>query len=262
MKTFYLGAHHPHWLARAGVPLFVSHRRLRGYKTLPRAIEHWALDSGGFSELTIEGKWVTTPREYVTAVRRYDNEIGHLAWAAPQDWMCEPVMLAKTGLTVADHQSRTVRNFLELQQLWGDDSPFMPVLQGWTLDHYLRCLDLYATAGVDLEAFPMVGVGSVCRRQATGEIGLIFETILKHQDLLLHGFGVKLRGLQEYGHLLNSADSMAWSYDARMSPPLPGCTAHKSCSNCLKYAMLWREKVDTMRYRHQLSLDLEVGDVA
>lgn len=257
MKTFYLGVHHPNWLASAGVPLFVSHRRLKDYKTLPRAVEHWALDSGGFSEISLLGKWETTPKDYVTAVRRYDNEIGHLGWAAPQDWMCEPDMLTKTGLTVAEHQSRTVHNFIELQNRWGDDSPFMPVLQGWTADDYLRCMDLYNTKGIDLEAFPMVGVGSVCRRQATGEIGMIFSTVLKHQDLLIHGFGVKLRGLQEYGHLLNSADSMAWSYDARRTTPLDGCTSHKSCSNCLKYAMQWRLKVDGMQYRHQLSFDFD-----
>ena len=45
--------------------------------------------------------------------------MGCLAWVAPQDWMCEPFMLQKTGLTVPDHQERTVRNFLDLRQLLG-----------------------------------------------------------------------------------------------------------------------------------------------
>lgn len=151
-----------------------------------------------------------------------------------------------------------------MQQLWGDndgESPFMPVLQGWTVDDYLRCMDLYNTAGIDLEAFPLVGVGSVCRRQATGEIGMIFQSILKHQDLLIHGFGVKLKGLQEYGHLLNSADSMAWSFGARNEPPMPGCT-HKACNNCIKYAMWWRSKVDRIQYRHQLTFDYDEAVVA
>ena len=39
-----------------------------------------------------------------------------LEWAAPMDWMCEPAMLARTGLTVEDHQRRTVANFLELRE--------------------------------------------------------------------------------------------------------------------------------------------------
>ena len=51
-------------------------------------------------------------------------------WAAPQDWMCEPAIIAKTGLAVVEHQRRTVTNFLELQAL-APDLPFIPVLHGW-----------------------------------------------------------------------------------------------------------------------------------
>jgi hypothetical protein len=103
-----LGAHMPHWLAELDVPLFVSHRRLAGRRTLPRARTGWALDSGGFTELSMFGGWRTAAEDYVAAVRRYATEIGNLEWAAPMDWRCEPVMLAKTGLDVPDHQRRTV----------------------------------------------------------------------------------------------------------------------------------------------------------
>jgi hypothetical protein len=49
---------------------------------LPRAAAGWALDSGAaFSELSLFGEWRTTPRQYVAAVRRYDDEIGKLEWA-------------------------------------------------------------------------------------------------------------------------------------------------------------------------------------
>lgn len=82
MISFYLGTHMPNWLETAGVPLFISHRRLSGRRSLPRAAHGWALDSGGFSELSLYGEWRTTPEEYVTAVRRYDTEIGRLEWAA------------------------------------------------------------------------------------------------------------------------------------------------------------------------------------
>jgi hypothetical protein len=57
----------------------------------------------------------------------------------------------------------------------------------------------------------------------------------------LHAFGLKRQGLGLARHLLKSADSMAWSYRARRSPPLTGCT-HKSCANCMIYALLWREE--------------------
>jgi hypothetical protein len=58
----------------------------------------------------------------------------------------------------------------------------------------------------------------------------------------MHGFGVKKVGLAKYGHGLASADSMAWSFRARRSPPLPGCT-HKSCSNCVHFALRWRDEL-------------------
>jgi hypothetical protein len=35
---------------------------------------------------------------------------------------------------------------------------------------------------------------------------------------------------------------MAWSFDARHSPPLEGCE-HSTCANCLRFALRWRERV-------------------
>jgi len=70
------------------------------------------------------------------------DEIGSLESAAPMDWMCEPFMLAKTRLTIAEHQLRTATNYLEMRSR-APDLPFVPVLQGWTLDDYLRCVALY-----------------------------------------------------------------------------------------------------------------------
>ena len=78
---FFLGTHQPGWLRTSTVPLFVSDRRLRGYKTLPKAMTQWALDSGGFTELSTHGSWDhgPAPREYADRVRRYRDEIGQLA---------------------------------------------------------------------------------------------------------------------------------------------------------------------------------------
>lgn len=110
--TFYLGTHEVSWLTNEIGPLFISHRRLALRKSLPRAATRWALDSGGFSELELHGRWVTTPTEYIDATRQYTADIGMLDWAAPMDWMCEPKVLARTGLTVEEHQRRTIANFL------------------------------------------------------------------------------------------------------------------------------------------------------
>lgn len=236
--TFFLGTHMPHWLESVDVPLFVSHRRLSGRRRLPVARTSWALDSGGFTELSMFGRWTVDPAEYVTAVRRYRDEIGRLAWAAPMDWMCEPAVRAKTGLTVAEHLDRTVANFLRLRDA-APDLPFVPVLQGWELSDYERCADRYAAAGVDLAAERTVGLGSVCRRQATPQIAAIVAT-LADRGLRLHGFGVKTLGLAAYGPDLASADSLAWSSRGRREP---GCApGHRSEANCLAFALAWRRR--------------------
>lgn len=257
VHTFYLGSHQPHWLATAGVPLFISHRRLAGRKTLPRAAAEWALDSGAFSELSLYGQWRTTVREYHRAVRRYDDEIGKLSWAAPLDLMCEPDMLSKTGLSVAEHQRRTVDNFVELQELWDGktyDNPYMPVIQGWLPDDYLRCVDMYEARGIDLTQYPIVGVGSVCRRQASSQIDTVISAILRRDpDMPLHAFGVKAGGLKIYGRKILTCDSLAWSYQARREPPLAG-HIHSSCANCLDYALTWRSRVLAVRPSQQLTL--------
>jgi hypothetical protein len=103
-------------------------------------------------------------------------------------------------------------------------------------------MDRYAAAGVDLQALPLVGLGSVCRRQHTGEISRITAT-LAALGIRLHGFGIKRRGLADYADSLRSADSLAWSYAARRRPPLPGCTAHRNCANCARYALAWRQRL-------------------
>ena len=161
--------------------------------------------------------------------------------------MCEDNVLQRTGLTVYDHQRHTVDNYVELCDLWATASdsecPFVPVLQGNDPASYLKCIDMYSDAGVDLLAVPLVGVGSVCRRQHTDEIRAVFEAILEREPRLwLHGFGVKSRGLQVYSEYLRSVDTMSWSLNARKNPPLPGCT-HRSCSSCILWAMRWRRKV-------------------
>ena len=58
-----------------------------------------------------------------------------LDWAAPMDSMREPAMLASTGLSVEDHQRRTVANFLQLRERGpeaGDTCRFSRVRRGPT----------------------------------------------------------------------------------------------------------------------------------
>jgi len=91
----------------------------------------------------------------------------------------------------------------------------------------------------------VVGLGSVCRRQATHGIATIVQT-LANAGIRLHGFGVKTKGLQTYGVHLASADTrLAWSYGGRR---VPGCRpGHKSESNCLSFALAYHDRVQHAR---------------
>lgn len=234
---FFLGVPEPSWLSHLGVPLFVSYNRLRRIKhKFPTARSIWALDSGGFTQLQTYGTWTVGAREYASDVRFWREEIGNLVWAATQDWMCEPEQVKRTGLSVAEHQRRTVRSYLDLQQI-APDLPWMPVLQGYTPEEYLRCIELYYDHGVDLCGLPTVGIGSVCRRQGTTEIADLVSMVAD-LGLKLHGFGVKSLGLDRFADRLVSSDSMAWSKAARYSPPMRG-HSHQTCANCPEYAMRW-----------------------
>lgn len=261
---FYLGTHQPHWLSDerlSGVPLFISRRRLATYKKLPPPATIFALDSGGFTELQMYGQWRLTAEQYAEEVGRYVLFYKkHLRWIAPQDWMCEPIVLAGgkaargvvfagTKLSVIEHQRRTVRNFLDLRKLLGER--VIPVLQGWTLTDYWRCQDLYKKAGVKLADYETVGVGSVCRRQSTNEATQIMST-LAVDGLRLHGFGFKKGGLKNCHQMMTSADSTAWSDTARQNPVLlpghdkPGFRrprGHINCANCVEWALRWRREL-------------------
>ena len=213
------------------------------YRTLPRARGRWGLDSGGFTELSIYGGWVTTCREYVENVRHYQSEIGSMDFAVIQDWMCEPIMMQITGLSILEHQERTIESYLNLMER-DPEIPWMPVLQGWEQDDYQRHLEMYCDAGVDLSLLSVVGIGTVCRRQGTQEIDTIIRSVARH-GIRLHGFGVKAGGLVLSASILESADSAAWSYQARIRKfKMSGCHHQaKTCNNCLRWALEWRRRL-------------------
>lgn len=243
--------HRPAWLARAGVPLFLSRRTLSTQKQLPRALDRWALDSGGFTELSGNGRWSLTVDQYAAEVRRFHSDIGNLAWVAPMDYMCEPQVRAKTGLTVAEHQRLTVENYLELTTALGPLGKLVaPVVQGWTAGEYAECVEMYEAAGVNLRQARAVGVGSICRRTSVVRVGMILRSSA-FDGLRLHAFGVKGEALIDCADFLASADSMAWSLAARFEKGATGHD-HASCANCLDYALSWREDL-----LHRAGIDIE-----
>lgn len=249
---FYIGTDQLPWLRTVDVSFMVSRnvfvRHAKRLNTpFPEAKAPWVLDSGGFTELQMHGTWRVGARRYAQQVRHIAETVGSLTWAAPQDWMCEPAVIqggtfkgksfVGTGLTVKEHQRRTVGNYLDLKAF---DISVIPVLQGFTRDDYLECVDMYHNAGINLSDEPVVGLGSVCRRENTVQIAEIVG-MLHELGIRLHGFGCKTGAIRKVGALLQSADSMAWSVSGFYEGP---CTHLKSrCNNHLHWALEWRDRV-------------------
>lgn len=209
---FYTGLHQPSD-AKHFERCMVSVNRLRKRKSFK--VGEWMMDSGAFTELKDHGHYRSTPAEYASNARRWIGN-GQLVAIVAQDYMCEPFILEKTGLTVQEHQRLTIERYDALFDEIDGDAYVLPVLQGFEPQEYLAHLDQY---GDRLMHEDWVGVGSVCKRNS--DVDAIEQVLVPiHQarpDLKLHGFGVKLTALESsiVRKCLYSADSLAWSYSAR-----------------------------------------------
>jgi hypothetical protein len=173
------------------------------------------MDSGAFTEISRHGEYRSTVEEYAAEINRWADD-PRLVAAVSQDYMCEPFILEKTGLTVLDHQRLTIERFDALRTKVDPRIYVMPVLQGYSVEDYLRHLEMY---GDRLPRGAYVGVGSVCKRNTDIRAIEDILTAIKRArpDLRLHGFGLKTTALSSWivRDCLHSADSMAWSFAAR-----------------------------------------------
>lgn len=210
---FFVGLHQPsdaqHFEAS-----FISVNRLRRRKS-NFVVGDWILDSGAFSTILTHGGYPHPVEEYAMQIRRWKT-CGNLLAAVAQDYMCEPAMLAITGLAVADHQRLTIERYDDLLRC-GTGCYIMPVLQGYAPDDYVSHIRQY---GSRLARGAWVGVGSVCKRNGNPRaiLDVLIAIKTERPDLRLHGFGLKTIALANgiIRRLLYTADSMAWSFAARM----------------------------------------------
>jgi hypothetical protein len=173
------------------------------------------MDSGAFTEISTYGHYRSTAAEYAAEIRRWSKN-GNLLAAVAQDYMCEPFIVAKTGLSVKRHQELTVARYDELLSADTGGVYILPVLQGYAPADYIRHVDMYGTR---LSPDMWVGVGSICKRNGDPQaIQAVLSAVKSTRpDLRLHGFGLKTTALGDpwIQSMLYTADSMAWSYSAR-----------------------------------------------
>jgi hypothetical protein len=210
---FFVGLHQPSD-ARHFARSFVSVNRLRQRRS-DFIVGDWIMDSGAFTEIATHGRYRTTVEEYAAQIHRW-AKCGQLLAAVAQDYMCEPWIVAKTGLSVTEHQRLTIERYDALRAVVRRDIHVMPVLQGYAVSDYLAHLASY---GDRLPHGMWVGVGSICKRNSdVRQIEAILTAIHDARpDLRLHGFGLKVTALTSatVRDVLFSADSMAWSFNAR-----------------------------------------------
>ena len=189
---FFTGLHQPgdaKHFARACISIHRLETRRK-----PVECESVFIDSGAFTKLAKHGCYPEPVEVYAAQLHRLHTQgVVQIAVASCQDYMCEPFMLAKTGLTVLDHQRLTIERYdalvTELDRLFDGVVPFevLPVLQGFTIADYLRHIDMY---GDRLTPGMWVGVGSVCKRQGRPAVieDLLCSIKEVRPDLRLHGF--------------------------------------------------------------------------
>jgi len=211
--NFYVGMHMPSKadkVERAFISVNVLAKRKSGFP-----VNEWIMDSGAFTTIAKHGAYPEPVSVYADQIRRWKSN-GTLVAAVAQDYMCEDHMLTKTKMSVRQHQFLTIERY---DQLLAEDTGvyILPVLQGYTPSSYVDHIRMY---GDRLKNGMYVGVGSVCKRNASpSSIVQVLKAIKKERpDLLLHGFGIKTTSLMwaDVRDNLYSADSMAWSYAARM----------------------------------------------
>ncbi|MBR1170519.1 DUF7221 family queuine tRNA-ribosyltransferase-like protein [Bradyrhizobium liaoningense] len=210
---FFVGLHQPSdakHIDRA----FISVNRVRSRKKQIGA-GSWIMDSGAFTEIATYGRYRSTVEDYAAEINRWAIADSGLIAAVSQDYMCEPFIVAKTGLSVEAHQWLTIERYDALLPLV-KNVYLMPVLQGYFPSDYVRHLGMY---GDRLAAGAWVGVGSVCKRNTNvATIEHVLSAIKSARpDLRLHAFGLKITALASavVRDLLYTADSMAWSFAAR-----------------------------------------------
>lgn len=210
---FYVGLHQPsdaHHFTRCCIHIGRLERRRKSLDC-----QELLIDSQAFMKLKLHGRYPESPEAYAGKVERA-AQLAQRVTAVTEDYMCEPFVLNRTGLTLADHQRLTIERYDAIRAALDSRIELMPVLQGYHPREYVDHIRQY---GRRLPFGAWVGVGSVCKRNSDPAAirAVLLAIKAERPDLRLHGFGVKRTALASptVRALLWSADSMAWSLNAR-----------------------------------------------
>lgn len=205
MEKFYVGMfnlYHCYLFDKS----FVSANRLWKRKSLFE-INEWIMDSGAFSEIQKHGDFVHEKEEYLDLATKFNP-----LYFVSQDYL---VFDGDNEAEIKEKQKKTIERF---SWFFSKKQNVMPVIHGNTPRQYLDHLKAYN--------FPngaYVGVGSLVPKGLGLKTWILEEIKSFRPDLKLHGFGLKKTELcnSRIRELIYSADSMAWSFAARMNGGSP-----------------------------------------
>jgi hypothetical protein len=201
------------------------------------------IDSGGYHHMmTGGGEYGESDDAYLEYLLKHRPHLYAL-----RDYPCEPDLLESLGRTVPDQIQRTVDHHVKLyEKVAGHplaDSA-VTVVQGWTRDQYLNCLDALRDHGLPMTH---VAIGSVCRRGHDDDIAEIVLAVRNAlpSDTHLHAFGVKgsVLRFREVVDALDSVDSAAYDYSVtRFSDATPG-SGYNTWRDSARAYLNWRHNL-------------------
>jgi len=200
-----------------------STQRGKFVRRTPPAHTRFFLDSGGFTCLNRFGDYPWSLEDYLSLIWHYKPD-----YVATMDYPCEPEINRRIYLGSSE-QSKALETNKERIRATVDNATWLleqdvpapttvvPVIQGYTLEEYLSCIDLYERRGV-FDIVDYVAIGSMCRRGAEKEIERLVVALTDyvwstHSDVRFHLFGLKLSALKRKAIFdrTHSVDSAAWS---------------------------------------------------
>ncbi len=168
--------------------------------------DRWMLDSGGFMVAVKHGEYPWFPDDYLQLIEDIKP-----TFAASMDYPCE---IKITPLLLMNTKERIEATANYARYLCKRSDRVFPVLQGQTIEDYE-----YSWRLIEPLNPKMVGIGSICKRQALQEIDALCRDLffLLPRYLWIHGFGVKIRALQYHWprQLFSSIDTNAWEFRLR-----------------------------------------------
>lgn len=170
------------------------------------------LDWGGFRYLS-QGKGLPFGiDEFRDLVKYYDPLL-----FAPMDIPCEPHLTIPGFRSIGDRIEATLDHLRYFSRV--DRGAMIPVIQGYTIEQRLSCLERIFSLGLDK---PLMCIGSLCTLNSAKEVYEIVTAITQAAGdaYQFHLFGVTLKFVLEYDLSfcgVFSFDTSAWQYYAKYS---------------------------------------------